>query len=98
MLANPAMIEREIRLSKKIIEENTGKTVEAFVYPFGAHGRGLPGKLRAEGYRFAFTIRPGFADTPPGKESSFLIPRFMLTTTNVRPLFKELCAPDYRQP
>ena len=88
--ANPAMIEREISVSKKILEERTERPISVFVYPYGIYGKNIPPRLGAAGYRYAFTIRHGTIAVPVSPGSELFLPRFMLTVTNAKSLMSEL--------
>lgn len=87
---NPAMINREISVSKQILEERTGKTISVFVYPYGIYGRNIPGRVRAAGYRYAFTIRRGRIAAPVTPQSELYLSRCMLTVTNAKSLLEKL--------
>lgn len=87
---NLAMIEREISVSKRILEEQTGRPVIAFVYPYGIYGKNIPAKLAAAGYRYVFTIRRGVIAVPVSPQSELLLPRYMMTVTNAAFLMRKL--------
>ncbi len=56
MKNNPAAFEREVGLSKKIIEEKTGVKVRTFLCPFGVHSAETAQGLRSHGYTSAFIL------------------------------------------
>lgn len=53
-------IESEISLSKKQIEENTGKTTSVFAYPYGLGNSVIINTLQANGFLAAVSTIPGF--------------------------------------
>lgn len=53
-------VEREIRLSKDIIEQLTGKPVTALAYPSGDFNSEIKGIVREAGYATAVSTRPGY--------------------------------------
>ncbi len=62
-----AAIERELRESKRVIEERTGRTVVHVCYPWHAFGPTAQGLARDAGYRTAFCGKvPGVPITRPG--------------------------------
>jgi len=57
-------IETELRESKRILSEKTGKEVDLFAYPFGdreSFSVNVKEKVKSLGYQYAFTILPGFS-------------------------------------
>src|SRR6185295_10210522 len=46
--------EREVTLSRAIIEQRTGVHTEAFVFPFGGHNARVRALVQKAGYRAAF--------------------------------------------
>lgn len=58
-------VEREIRLSKDIIEQATGKPVTALAYPSGNFNSEIKGIVREAGYASAVSTRPGY-NSPHG--------------------------------
>jgi peptidoglycan/xylan/chitin deacetylase (PgdA/CDA1 family) len=54
-LAGPAL-ERELRSSKDLLEEHTGKPVTTLAYPFGYSSRRVRDAVAASGYRHAAAV------------------------------------------
>lgn len=52
---------REMRESRRAVEEITGRTVHGFAYPFGDFDGRCERIAREEGFAFAVSTRPGFA-------------------------------------
>ena len=52
----------EIRRSKEILEQITGKKISSFCYPAGRYSKKIIDILIQEGYENAVTTQPGFAD------------------------------------
>lgn len=53
---------KELHISKKIIEERTGKIVLAFSYPAGELNKSIEEKVKTTGYSFAVTVNVGIND------------------------------------
>ncbi|MBS3963220.1 MAG: polysaccharide deacetylase family protein [Methylomonas sp.] len=53
-------IETELRISKEILCEITGKEVISFAYPYGDYDTYTVDKVISAGYKLAFTTRSGF--------------------------------------
>lgn len=64
----------EVRKSKEIIEERTGRDVTAFSYPNGYHNPEIVSIVRESGYRFAVTTERGVDDL----RDPFLVKRINL--------------------
>ena len=85
-------VETEIIRSKKVLEEKTGRTVDTFVYPFGAYSKTTIDALKKAGYSYAMTIKMGHARVVPENESNYELPRYLLTRqriTRISGLFKD---------
>jgi peptidoglycan/xylan/chitin deacetylase (PgdA/CDA1 family) len=48
-------LDREVRESKRILEQKFGQVVEGFAYPFGFFNEKVIGAVKAAGYRWAVT-------------------------------------------
>ncbi len=57
---NDTAVERELRLSKRTLEEKLGKEVRAFAYPNGDWDERVRRWVEEVGYLCAFTTRPGW--------------------------------------
>lgn len=53
-------IQFEVLTSKKELEQNLGRTVDVFVYPYGSYNSTVENILRQDGFRIAFSTIPGF--------------------------------------
>lgn len=56
----PEKIESEILTAKKQLEENLGKAINIFTYPYGSKTPYIEALLRANGFIAAFSTNPGF--------------------------------------
>lgn len=87
--------EREIRDSKRLLEDRLGREVTTFSYPHGLFNRRLEAKVREAGYLCAATDIRGLnvRETDP-----FRVRRVMMTATDHRPgfLFKIATGHDLR--
>ena len=78
MKNNPAAFEREVGLSKKIIEEKTGARVRTFLCPFGVHSPETAVGLREHGYIAAFILLWKPVLVPMERNANvFELPRYM---------------------
>lgn len=66
-------IEKEVKVSKKILEENLGVEIKNFAYPFGRYNEVVLKIIRDSGYKYGFSIKPGRLSK---KIDKFQIPRF----------------------
>lgn len=74
---------KEIRLSKKTLEERLGVEVTSFVYPSGVRSDIAKRLLKEEGYECAFTIRWGRVLAPLGSnQDPYELPRYMIMNSN----------------
>lgn len=61
----PEQLDDELILSKKILEDLTGREVESISYPFGRYNRQILEKVSYAGYKFAVTMNfPTSQDSP----------------------------------
>ncbi len=71
---------REIYLSKEILEKKLNRKVDVYVYPFGVRSEITIEHLKKAGYNYAFTIVNGDVLIPSGRnKNNFELPRYMLT-------------------
>ncbi len=68
-----ASAEQELELSRRLIEQHTGVRPIAYFYPLGAHEAPAMDRVRAAGYRAAFTASGGAIAL--GAYSPFALPR-----------------------
>ena len=61
-----AELQREVIMSRRVIERETGVTPDFFAYPYGMWDERVKAAVRAAGYRGAVTIEPGL--TPAGAD------------------------------
>lgn len=57
-LATDALI-NELTVSKTIIEQNLGTTVDEFAFPYGIYTNAVIKQLKAAGYNFAYSVHSG---------------------------------------
>lgn len=77
----PHRMQEEIRVSREVIEQQTGHAVEHFAYPFGTRqdaGEREFAACSAQGFKTAMTTRPGFVYSRHRQQLTAL-PRFMLS-------------------
>ncbi|HHY73254.1 MAG TPA: polysaccharide deacetylase family protein [Bacillus bacterium] len=67
-------VKEDIRLSKKLIEENVGNKVFALAYPYGVYNKDVIKMLEEEGYQLAFSVVQGKNDP---KNSTMELKRFI---------------------
>jgi peptidoglycan/xylan/chitin deacetylase (PgdA/CDA1 family) len=81
---NPAYFQKEIFLSKKVLEEKLNRKISIFVYPFGLRDDMTIKALKEAGYRYAFTIDNGKINVPVegGGDKLYELPRYMVTRTS----------------
>lgn len=66
----------ELEGSRKMLEDRTGRAVDAFVYPFGEHAARLRRFVEEAGYRAAFEVRGGLIRRTSPR---FALPRYGVT-------------------
>jgi len=54
-----AELQREVIMSRRVIERETGVTPDIFAYPYGLWDERVKAAVRAAGYRAAVTVEPG---------------------------------------
>ncbi len=72
----------EIYLSKRILENRLGRTVNLFIYPYGVRSPVTLRYLKEAGYRHAFTIDSGGIGLPMDGHNTLELPRYMVTRGN----------------
>ncbi len=76
---NKRSFEREIYISKKVIEDKINKEVRIFTYPYGVWSAFVKNEIKTAGYSFAFTLNWGPVIIPVSKYNDpFMLPRYML--------------------
>lgn len=75
-LRKSANLDYEIGESKKQLEQQLGKKVNVFCYPFGRFNHKIIASLKRHGYEMAVTVREGVAST---KQSPFKMKRIRIT-------------------
>lgn len=76
----PDVVERELKVSKQVLEEKLGKQVRAFAYPNGDWNEQVRKKVEDAGYQWAFTTHPGWHGA---RENSRTISRLLLHEGNI---------------
>ncbi len=78
----------EIYRSKKVLEENIGKSVTVFVYPFGVRSAITKKTLREAGYLYAFNLNWRYVEVPLNRNGNLLeLGRYMLSGNNAKAIF-----------
>ncbi len=77
---NAATVERELRLSKQVLEEKLHRKARAFAYPNGEWDERVRRWVEQVGYECAFTTRPGWYQRG---QNPYTIPRILLHEGNV---------------
>jgi peptidoglycan/xylan/chitin deacetylase (PgdA/CDA1 family) len=81
-----AILEREIKESKEVLEQKLGQAITDFCYPSGKYNSGIIKVLEALGYQTAVTTESGIAGL---KDNPFLLKRFRITeNTDIQAIFK----------
>ena len=78
-------IAKEVTLSKTIIEQNLGKTVDAFAFPYGIYNKAVIDQLKNAGYTSAYTVHSGKL-YPSAKR--FQIPRIEINNADSMDSYK----------
>jgi peptidoglycan/xylan/chitin deacetylase (PgdA/CDA1 family) len=68
-------VKYELENSKKILEDETGKPVRFFSYPYGDSNRRITEFVRSAGYDSAFSLRPAFLEAGDIADNRYLLPR-----------------------
>lgn len=76
-------VETEIIKSKRVLEEKLGRTIDTFVYPFGAYSDMTMDALKKAGYSYAMTIKGGHASISSGSAANYELPRYLLTRQRI---------------
>lgn len=76
---SPATLYKELRESKKCLEEWMGYSIDVFSYPNGNVGSREIEALKANGYNYAFTTSPTNFDI--NNINAYLLPRMAMNTT-----------------
>lgn len=83
---SPAELTRELRESRSLLEDWTGRSVDLMAYPFGAYDRRVAAAVAATGYR------AGFAEQASGEvPRCFELPRIGLYSSTRHYLNAKLC-------
>ncbi len=72
-----ASFNKEIYLSKKILEQKLNRKIETMVYPFGVNSPIAISELKSAGYKYGLTIVQG-RESMPSKDN-FQIRRYLMT-------------------
>jgi len=70
-------VEKEVKISKEILEQELEIRIKSFAYPFGRYNKEVLKTVGDSGYEFAFSIKPGRLSKNMDK---FQIPRFGINT------------------
>jgi len=76
----PDAVERELKISKQILEQKLGKQVRAFAYPNGDWNEQVRKQVQEAGYQWAFTTHPGWHKA---RENCHTISRVLLHEGNI---------------
>ena len=52
-------VAKEVSISKKLIEENLGRPVDAFAFPYGIYSKAVIDELKHAGYTSSYTVHSG---------------------------------------
>ncbi len=74
---NIVQFKKEIYLSKKVLEQKLGISVDTMIYPFGVHSDESLAMLKDAGYKYGFTLDQKRGVVPVA--DGFHIPRYMMT-------------------
>ena len=74
---DPTGFDREIRVSKQVLEEKLGIPITAFVYPFGLVSPAAKSAIAKAGYKYAFSLEQ--APLNLAHQDAYELPRYMVT-------------------
>lgn len=77
---DPTGFDREIRVSKQILETHLGVPITTFVYPFGLVSESAKTAIREAGYTQAFSLNQAPLDLET--QDPYQLPRYMITRPN----------------
>lgn len=84
-------VEKEIKESKRILEEKLGKSIRVFAYPYGRYNDLVLGVIKKSGFKWAFSTRPGCLQEGFNK---WQIRRFGIDNFRAQ-FFKDIFKPGY---
>ena len=87
---DPKGFEREILISKQVLEKKLDYSVKTFVYPFGVVSPIAQTKIREAGYTTAFSLKAK-PITNMASENKWDMPRYMMTRPIANSLIKKMC-------
>jgi len=85
----------EVTLSKNIIEQNVGKTVHEFAFPYGIYNNEVITALKAAGYECAWSVHSGKLSPSSGK---WHLPRIEINNMDTMDSFKVKVTTGYTSP
>jgi len=71
-------VKYELETSKKILEDETGKSVRFFSYPYGDYDRRIIEFIYEAGYEAAFSLRPEFLKVEDIINNRYILPRIAI--------------------
>jgi peptidoglycan/xylan/chitin deacetylase (PgdA/CDA1 family) len=77
---NDVTVERELRLSKEVLEEKIGNPVRVFAYPNGDYDARIRYSVRQVGYKLAFTTAAGWYGR---RQDRLAVPRILVHEGNI---------------
>ncbi len=86
---------KEITDSKKAIEQNLGKQVDSFAFPYGLYNKMVLDQLAAAGYKIAYSVHSGLL-YPTSKK--YRIPRIEINNMDTMDSFKTKVLTGYISP
>jgi len=90
-----AALIKEITDSKKAIEQNIGKPVDSFAFPYGLYNKMVLDQLAAAGYKMAFSVHSGLLYPSSNR---FRIPRIEINNMDTLETFKTKALTGYISP
>jgi peptidoglycan/xylan/chitin deacetylase (PgdA/CDA1 family) len=79
-----AQMQREIRLSRLLLESRLHRQVRVFAYPYGAYNGGILRSVRSAGYYAAFTTHQGWWQTETNR---LVLPRVYVDNDDTASIF-----------
>ncbi len=86
---------KEVTLSKSIIEQNLGKPVHSFAFPYGIYTNKVIQQLKAAGYTFAYSVHSGKLFP---RASKFQLPRIEINNMDTMDTFITKVTTGYISP
>ena len=92
---NKETLIKEITDSKKVIEQNLGKTVDSFAFPYGLYNKMVLDQLAIAGYKMAYSVHSGLMYPSSNR---YRLPRIEINNMDNMETFKTKVSTGYISP